>query len=117
MILKIQDSINESKWYYYDNIAKISINHNEYMITKDNKVLSKDCQSNKKEYVELDADAVYAQWSHDNETEPPDVGVVVAIFRSFIVLDDIKSGDEMCVAFSRRAYLLNDEGRTIERIS
>ena len=123
MILKIQDAINGSKWYYYDHIDKISLNHNEYLVTKDNLIRCKNADSDKSVTKEdLNVDANFTNWSHDEHEEwsnsdNEQCKVVVAIFRSPIILHDPKSGDELCVAFNKQAYLLNDEGKTIERIS
>ena len=116
MILKIQDAFNLKKWIYYDNIAKISINYNEYIIDKDEKILQVNTsESSSNPLFELDVDAIFAKWDEkeDNEftvlTVHAKNRVVVAIFRV--------PHDEYCVAFNSRAYLLNDEGKTIERIS
>ncbi len=115
MILKIQDTVIKSKWYYYDNITSISFNHNEYFITEENLIFERDFNSTKS--PRLDVNALYAQWiRRETEDDPTQCEVIVTRFHSSYDLNG-KGRNELCIAFNSRAYLLNDEGKTIERIS
>ena len=98
MILKIQDSTNSRKWHYKDNIADISFNYSEYTATSDDKLFFEE------EEIKFDyMTAVYVVYPKQIEN------IVVAVF--------IKNGNEGRIAFNTQAYLLNDEGKTVEKIS
>ena len=121
MILKIQDP-GTLKWIYYDNINKISFNYNEYFVTHDCQICPKDADIIKIETKEyLDPDALYVVWSDEDDSKDAEefqCKVVIANFRTPCEADaNGKGGDYYCVAFNGRTYLLNDEGKTIERIS
>ena len=119
MILKIQDP-GTLNWIYYDNIAKISFNYNEYFVSHGCQIYPKDADIHKAETKEnLIPDASYIEWSNEddpNDAEEFQCKVVIAGFRTPYEPEG-KGGEEMCIAFNGRTYLLNDEGKTIERIS
>ena len=118
MILKLQDP-GTLKWIYYDNINKISFNYNEYFITKLNHQIYPKDEPSGVTKENLNPDASYIVWSNEDDSKDATVfqcKVVIAIFRAPYEPDG-KGGREMCIAFNGRTYLLNDEGKTIERIS
>ena len=92
MVLKIRDADRDQKWWYYDNIAKISTDLISYQESMER------CKS-------MGCPEVFLV----NENMHPDDTVRFCIVR-------FKNNDECAMAFINEAYLLSDEGKTIERI-
>ena len=100
MILKIADPTAENKWWFYDGIEKISVDKEAYVLESDGRIVRKEDQN-----VELIApDVILCGESNDMD-------IIVCIIRFSRWHDD-----EFFVAFQGEAYLLNDDGKTIEAL-
>ena len=99
MILKIERYSNRQQWWMFDNIRKISMSN----------------PFRRAGITDKDYDAVLFDIKTDCTCKGPGDGCndcvdyLVAVCR-------LKDGSEISIAFDTIAYLLNDDGKTIEKI-
>ena len=98
MILKIQVPEVRNKWVFYDHVEQITVSKGLWAKEKFNKEWEKDDSH-------LHVNAVYI-----DEKLIADVSLVCFVKRGLSVVE------ERAVWFNTEAYLLNDEGKTIERL-
>jgi len=103
MILKIRDACIEGKWFYYDKIARVSVDSTGYKIHERQVVDRED----EKHVADL-----YFQSIDKAPQKGPIDQVTVCCVRFGVERGDV----EILFGFNTEAYLLNDEGKTIERI-
>ena len=100
MLLKIERYMGGQDWWILDDIRKISKSHFEHRFDKD--------------FSDLEADIFILDYDEhlraiDVERMPDSRDVVRLICR-------LSDGNEFCVLFDTLAYILNDNGKTIEKI-
>ena len=100
MILKIERYTDDQHWWIVDNIRKVSISNVLYRRSG--------CWENA-DITIFDMPKVGCTCSGDNERCSECREYLRIIFK-------LSDGTEKCVFFDTIAYLLNDEGKTIEKI-
>ena len=99
MILKIERYSNRQQWWMYDNIRKISVTN----------------PLNKKELEDVIYDTVIFDIDSDCTCRGPEEACDMCV--SYLVATcRLNDGSEVGIAFDTIAYLLNDNGKTIEKI-
>lgn len=97
MILKIKRYRDNQEWWILDSIRKIS--------------LGETFQRDRRDFDELDVDLVIMDNMDSDVANPPgDHPMKILICR-------LESGNEYTIVFDTIAYLCNDEGKTIEKIT
>ena len=98
MILKFKVPEVKNKWMYFDHVDRISVSRD----LKSKKEFDKQWKTDEPPF---DCDAVFIDMDMD-------FPVSLVCFRK----SRLSNEDEMAIWFNTEAYLLNDEGKTIERL-
>lgn len=105
MILKIRDPSEKRKWWFFDEVSRITVDRSGYQITeKEGKIVSANIKANSTgDFV--DVDLVLAASAG--------IPLTLVSFRP-----ERSSNEEgMSIVFKMGSgYLLNDEGKTVERL-
>ena len=104
MILKIERYRDNQKWWIYDDIKKISISDKMH-----HSKLGIDISDG------VDMDAVFLDVMPSCECGPNDVRCSSCV-AYYVLICRRTDGEEFSIAFDTVAYLLNDDGKTIEKI-
>lgn len=104
MILKIERYRDNQKWWIYDDIKKISISNKMYHSKHGIEVPG-----------EVDIDAVFLDIQPPCECGPNDIRCDSCV-AYYTLICRLTNGEEFSIAFDTVAYLLNDDGKTIEKI-
>ena len=111
MILKIRNFESQSKWEYYDEIRHLSVSYSDYVLDEHGRVVTREKDDDGKQRVP-DLDACYISLKKGLEDEGP-TRVVTCCFH--YRRHELAAEEEIFLAFSD-AYLLNDRGKTLERL-
>jgi hypothetical protein len=99
MIVKIMRYNGAQQYWLYDNVAKISVSNMRY-------------HSNVPKTYDLNL----AIFDIDSQCTCPDDGQCTNCVAYYKLILRLNNGDEYSIAFDTVAYILNDEGKTIEKI-
>ena len=99
MILKIERYSNRQQWWMFDNIRKISMSN----------------PFRRAGITDKDYDAVLFDIKTDCTCKGPGDGCDACV-DYLVAVCRLKDGSEISIAFDTVAYLLNDDGKTIEKI-
>ncbi len=97
MILKLKDSVHPGKWFYWDSITRLSVDVREFQLHPDGKIYRG------KEPYNLDADFF-------------DLDVVLSDPVPLKVCTLLINEEEKLIAFIGLAYILSDDGKTIDKL-
>jgi len=100
MILKIERYSNEQRWWIFDSIRKISI--------------SKTLTHNGIPEIRQDTEVVIFDIKSECSCGPNDS--CSDCVKYYLLTCRLNDGSEFSIAFDTIAYLLNDNGKTIEKI-
>ena len=106
MLVKIMRYNGEQQYWLYDNVSKISVSNRRYH--------SHLPQANDINLAVFDIDSKCT--CGDGEAEGVDVTACSNCVTYFRLILRFSNGDEYSIAFDTIAYILNDEGKTIEKI-
>ena len=106
MILKIRDPNVKHKWFFYDKIARVSVNHADYAVRFKGEDVEIYYKKDDRAIDPLDVDLSLIPVEINEDTS----------VTSICVRFNVPRDEEWFVIVGSEAYLLNDEGTTIEKI-
>jgi len=97
MILKLKRENCDKEWWIFDSIRKISI--------------GKTLERNRRDFDGMDVNLVIMDEMNAGDESPP------GDHRMKSLICRLENGDEYTIVFDTIAYLCNDSGQTIEKIT